>query len=167
MHHYNDYELIYLIQSEGIEEALVIMINKYKFMIYKYLYLYKVREVDHEDFIQEGNILINYSILKFDEKKGKSFTRFFELLLKRRFYKLNSDRPKYELTDKIDSYRDYNEYDKEIEITDLTELEKHVFKHYFVENKKIIYIAEVEEKSVKQIYNAIYRIKEKYKNYML
>ena len=50
---YNDYELIYLIQSESCEQALELMFKKYKYLIYKFLNLYNVNEIFFEDYVQE------------------------------------------------------------------------------------------------------------------
>lgn len=163
---YNDYELIYLIQSEFCEPALKIMFKKYELLIYKYLHLYNVPKEDYDDYIQEAKILMYEAISKFDESKNKTFTRFYELILKRKIIKLNKKLPRYEIIDDFSRYKDENLF-IEIEISNLTNLETVVFQKYFIQNQKISYIAETEKKSIKQIYNAIYRIREKFKNNML
>jgi len=160
---YNDYELIYLIQGEKCEAALKYMFQKYDLMIKKYLYKYNVKPAYFDDFHQEAIILMNKIIGSFNEEKGKTFTRFFELVLKRKIFKMLNDMPKYNLDENIYFYEDKKK-EEEIIIENLTDFEEKVFNKYFIENQKISFIALNEKKNIKQIYNAIYRIKEKYKN---
>ncbi|VEU80186.1 sigma factor [Haploplasma axanthum] len=167
MHQYNDYELIYLIQSEKCEAALKWMFKKYELLIKKYIYMYGVKKIYYDDFYQEALILMYKIINNFDESKGKTFTRFYELVLKRRIIRLINELPKYDLYENVDYYQDETSNNIEIETNNLTEFEEKIYQSYFVENQKISYIAVNEDKSTKQIYNAIYRIREKYKNNML
>jgi len=107
-------------------------------------------------------------ILRFDEQKGKTFTRFYEMVFKRRVNRLLLTIPKFEVFENLDfiesNYKDYND---ETEFDGFTEFEMKVYNRYFIKNQRISFIAEDEGKNVKQIYNAIYRIKDKYKNNML
>lgn len=161
---YNDYELIYLIQSVSCEEALKLMFKKYNYMIYKYLYLYKIKQSEYDDYFQESHILMYETIVRFNEVHGKTFTRFYELVLKRRFQRLINESPKYELHENFEVYNDNYPMQTELELDGLTDFERHIFKKYYLENQNITFIAKEEGKTPKQIYNAIYRIKEKYKN---
>ena len=167
MRRYNDYQLIYLIKGENCECALELMFNKYAPLIKKNLYLYNIRPMYHEDYYQEAIILLYKAIMVFDEIHGKTFMRFYELILKRKFFQLMRKNPKYELHEDFHVYQDNNPYVGEIVIENLTDLEEDVFKRYFIENQKISFIAEQCDKSAKQIYNAIYRIRNKYKKNML
>jgi RNA polymerase sporulation-specific sigma factor len=161
MHLYNDYELIYLVQNENCEEAFKKLLSKYKLMIYKNIYQYNPDKFYFDDYLQEGLMLMNKAINIFEERRGKTFTRFFELILKRKIFELNRKKPLYEIYDDFEMFPDKEQSIEEIDTEHLTKFENIVFNKYFVENQNISYIAEVENKSVKQIYNAIYRIKNK------
>lgn len=167
MQRYNDYELIYLAKSENCEAAISALVNKYKNMVYKFIHLYYVNERDYDDYYQEGLIMLFKAIDSFNEAHNKTFTRYFELILRRRIIYLKNKEPKYELHDEFHMYKDNNLIEDEFVVEGLTSFEEVVFKRYFVKNQKISFIAESENKSSKQIYNAIYRIKNKYKDNML
>lgn len=164
---YNDYELIYLSKCCHCEAATNTLVNKYKNMVYKFLHLYFVNERDFDDYYQEGLIMLFKAIDTFDESYNKTFTRYFELILRRRVLYLKNREPKYELHDEFDMYEDENTIIEEFKVEGLTEFEDAVFKRYYVHNQSISFIAESENKNPKQIYNAIYRIKNKYKDNML
>jgi len=165
MRHYNDYELIYMFRSETCEYALNILMTKYQPLIYKVIYLYGTKSQDIDDFFQEGRIILYKSLVTFDEKYNKTFTRYFELLLKRRIIHLKKQIPKYELKEDMSHYSS-NKHE-EINTNILNKFEKLVFEKYFVYNQNISFIAKETNKTSKQIYNTIYRIKNKYKNNML
>lgn len=169
LYKYNDYYLIYLVQSEQCEAALNILIKKYENMAYKYINLYNVKETDYEDYMQEAAILLYRAINLFIDKYNKTFTRYYELILKRRILYLKKLEPKYELNEAPFVYKDnnpFNDYKFE-KIEGLATFEQEIFERYFVLNQKIAFIAKELNKTSKQIYNAIYRIKSKYKNNML
>lgn len=165
MRRYNDYELIYMYKSESCEYALNILINKYKPLIYKTIYLCGAKSVDVDDYFQEGVIVLYKSLLNFNEVFNKTFTRYFELLLKRKIIHLQKQKPKYEIHENFSIYSSKPE--TAISVEGLNEFEEKVFKMYFVYNQTISFIASETKRSIKQIYNTIYRIKDKYKNNML
>jgi|SRR5690625_2818653 len=167
MRQYNDYELIYLAKTVNCEAAINCLVKKYKNMVYKFVHLYFVKESDYDDYYQEALIMLFKAIDTFDERYNKTFTRYYELLLRRRVLYLKNREPKYELHDDFDMYKDDYCLDDNFEIEGLSELEEKVFNRYFVKNQSIAFIAECENKSSKQIYNAIYRIKNKYKDNVL
>lgn len=165
MRRFNDYELIYMIQSNSCEYALSIMLRKYELLIWKYIHMYNVCQYDRDDYMQEAKILMCNIIERFDESRGKTFTRFYELVLKRRIFALLRRKPKYELREDFSMFGYTQTFDSDIIIPeDLTDLEEHVFHSYFIENQRINLIAENNDLNPKQVYNAIYRIKEKYKS---
>lgn len=165
MRHYNDYELIYMIQSEQCEYALNIMLSKYELLIWKYIHMYNIKGYDKDDYMQEARILMVNIIKRFDESRGKTFTRFYELVLKRRFYALMKKKPKYELREDFSQYGANVNFDADLILPEsLTSLEVKIFEKYFIENQRINIIAENNELNPKQVYNAIYRIKEKFKS---
>ncbi len=165
MYKYNDYELIYMVQSWQCESALEIMFKKYNGLIYKYINLYNINRNDYDDVYQESLILMYQTIIRFNESFGKTFTRFYELVLRRRIQYLKRTEPKYDLIEEVFGYG-YNDKENEDEILLelLTNFEEHVYQEYFVLNKKISIIAKNSDLDSKQVYNAIFRIKEKYKS---
>lgn len=84
----NDYELIYLVQNHRDGIALEYLFKKYKLLIWKYIHMYDVPYYERDDFLQEGYLMLNKAINLFDESKNKTFTRYFELILKRKFWAL-------------------------------------------------------------------------------
>lgn len=80
---HNDYEIIDLIK-DGNQDALLLMFDKYKNLISKKIYKFNL-VYDYDDAYQEALMILYKSIIKFDDRHLKSFTRFFELNLDRRF----------------------------------------------------------------------------------
>jgi RNA polymerase sporulation-specific sigma factor len=160
----NDYELVYLIRTEQDEIALSFMFKKYHKFIWKHIHLLNIQEKEHDDFHQEGLQMLYKAIWTFDEKHGKSFTKYFELILKRQFYQCIKKIPTYILYE--DSYFcDHATYieEEKIELSLSSELEQTIYTCYFEKRMSIKEIAETQKLSKKQIYNSIFRIKEKYK----
>ena len=164
----NDYELIYLIQCHHDWVALEMMFAKYENMIWKNLSTYNVGSKDKDDIFQDCLILLNKAITIFNENRGKTFTRYFELILKREIVYRKNKLPNVLLMDRPElipgvSYMVLEE-EEEFEIHLKTELEKKVYKSYFKEGMKINSIVRDLNVSEKQIYNCIYRIKKKIKD---
>ena len=84
---YNDYELLYLI-SEGSEEAEKILYHKYSFLIYKRIYAFRIQKRYRDDFYQEGLMCLNTAINSYNDLYNKTFNKFFDLILQRRFLNL-------------------------------------------------------------------------------
>jgi len=107
------------------------------------------------------------AIHTFDEFKNKTFTRYYELILKRHFYQIKRRIPKYmEDEYNFDLMKShYLEEDNSDFLEACSDFEQAVFQLYYVENKTIKFISELMGCSVKYVYNAIYRLKEKYKKY--
>ena len=87
---HNDYEIINLIK-EGNQDALALMFDKYKNLISKKICKFNL-VYDYDDAYQEALMILYKSIVKFDDHQLKSFTRFFELNLDRRFITIVSKR---------------------------------------------------------------------------
>jgi len=161
----NDYELIYLYKNTQDDDIFQIMIQKYSPLIWKNIHQMYIEPKDYDDFYQEGIILLHQAMLTFDDTKNKTFTRYFELILVRRFVYLKNKTkslilyPKPELFESV-----YEEnFDSIQEPENLAPLEKKIYDNYFLEKKIVTTIAaelKISEKSVK---NAIYRIKKKMK----
>ncbi len=163
----NDYELLYLIHGENDQIALNYMLSKYEGFIWKQIHLLHISENDFDDFKQEGILMFYKAIKTFDVKRNKTFTRYFELILKRHFYQLKRKVPNYVFDEYMlnqqQSY--YLEENFDDFLDQCSDLEKEIFEYYFIQNKSIAYIKNRINCEIKQIYNAIYRLKEKYKKY--
>jgi RNA polymerase sporulation-specific sigma factor len=160
----NDYELIYLIKTDGCEHALTFMYQKYQKFIWKIIHQLHLEEKEHDDFHQEGLLMLLKAIQTFDEHYNKSFTKYFELILKRHFYGLMRRLPTYQLYETTDFVKGFVLLEEEVEYLRFdSALEQEVHDRYFIYEQSIKEIAEATGLKTKQIYNAIYRIKEKYK----
>lgn len=160
----NDYELIYLIHSEHDDLAMEYIYGKYKRFIWKHVHLLNISQREHDDFHQEGLCMLQKAVETFNPNRNKTFTRYFELILKRHFYQLKKKIPDYELYDEpnfcqgavyIEEPMDYPVFASDLEHT--------VFHAYFLEERSIKEIAKEHGFNHKQIYNTIFRIREKYK----
>ncbi len=168
---HNDSELLYLIK-EGNQDALDIMFNKYKHFINKKIRDFNINGKSADDFYQEGLITLYEAVKKYDEKYNKTFFKFFELLLVRKFSTLLSrEQRQYEIVEK---YKDKVQFDGQKVIreetisyvvdsvvSEFSELEKKIYKYYFKENKSTEYISEKLSVPKKTVYNAVARIKYK------
>ncbi|MCD6482238.1 MAG: helix-turn-helix domain-containing protein, partial [Candidatus Izimaplasma sp.] len=85
---YNDYEIIDLIR-EGNNEALELMFDKYSKLISKKIYKFNLYQ-EYDDMFQEGMMILYKSIKAFDDSFSKTFTRYFELNLDRKYITLLS-----------------------------------------------------------------------------
>jgi RNA polymerase sporulation-specific sigma factor len=160
----NDYELIYLIHAEHDEIALSFMFSKYHKFIWKHIHLLNVATKEHDDLHQEGALMLFKAINTFNENKNKSFTRYFELILKRQLYHLIRKIPKYQLYEDTSFCTGVSYIEEEaIELDLISNLEQKIYQHYFIEGISINEIMKQTSYSKRQIYNSIYRIKEKYK----
>lgn len=145
------------------------MLEKYENLIRSKIYRFNIYRSQHDDFYQEGCLSLLEAIRKFDPKFNKSFTRFFELLLVRKFMTLlkKANKPLAILSEEIintirveETKTDYitnNHIEKAFEV--LTEKEFDVFYEFYVHNKKIGFITKKFGMNDKRVYNALYRIK--------
>lgn len=160
----NDYELIYLIQTDGCEHALAFMYQKYQRFIWKQIHTLHLEQKEYDDFHQEGLLMLLKAIRSFNEKYNKCFTRYFELILKRHFYQLMKGLPDYQLYETTEFIKDTVLFEEEAPyLTFESELESEIHQRYFVQKQSVRQIAQDTGYHIKQIYNAIYRIKSKYK----
>ena len=161
----NDYELIYLFKETQSEQALKKLIAKYNPLIWKNIYKFYVPLQDQDDFYQEALITLVESINKFDSSYNKTFTRYYELLLHRRFIALKNKQPKYILSPKPELF--FKEHTPPFEIyfdiNVLSDFEKKVWNLYYNEKLIMKSIAKTLNTDLKSIKNAIYRIKHKLK----
>jgi RNA polymerase sporulation-specific sigma factor len=161
----NDYELIDLIRYENDHVALDFMFYKYQKLIWKNVHLLNIPSKDYDDFDQEGMLMLKKALDVYDDKHGKTFTRFFELILKRQFYVLKRQLPKVVLYDHVDYCKGVSYIEEEpYVLTFSSKLEQQIHDAYFLEELSVQQIADFTGKTKKQIYNTIFRIREKYKN---
>lgn len=165
---YNDNELLYLF-SEGIEEALEILFEKYVGLIRKRISTFKIQKRYQDDFLQEGMMTLLVAARTYYQGYAKTFNKYFDLILQRRFIKIIKSEKNYIYN--VTLFEDYSklpaklkeEVEFEYEENDvgiLSELENKVYK----ELKKGLKGKEIAEKlniSSKTIYNCVYRIKSK------
>lgn len=160
----NDYELIYLIRGEHDEVALEFIFKKYNRFIWKMVHLFPVQEKEKEDLHQEGLCMLLTAINTFDEKRGKTFTKYFELILRRHLYKQVKKIPNYILFDNTDFCKGTVYIEEEMTPPGgLSKLETIVFDMYFINQGDITSISENLNITKKQTYNAIFRIRDKLK----
>ena len=164
----NDYELIYLVQCHQDGVALEQLFRKYEGMIWKNISLYDVSSKDRDDIFQDCLILLHKAIKIFSELRGKTFTRYFELIVKREILHKKKRVPNYFLMDRPEFLPGVVEMrleeEKEYSFKFKTELESRIFELYYVEKKKVNYITKVLGINEKQAYNGIFRIKKKIKD---
>lgn len=172
---HNDYEVLALAR-EGNEAALQLLFEKYSRLIYKKIYKFNL-QAQKDDYYQEGLMLLHKSILKFDATYSKSFTRYFELNLDRRFISEVSKRVRRQqiMEEHIEYIFDVNTpnsqgdeyfylYLDEISKI-LTKNENLVYTLRELNNYSISYIKEKHGLTERVIYNSLYRAKKKIKSH--
>lgn len=189
---YNDYELVSLAQELN-EDATNIIYEKYKPIIYKKSrkYLPLLKGIELCDLVQECYIILDYAIKHFNQDNNNTFYTFFIVCLDRYLlneYKKNNNSknkilnesisldstdeddnslidlisdnktPELELTSNEEFINLYNKI-----LNKLTDLEECVF-ILKINNFSYKEIADVLDKDIKSIDNAIQRIKTKINN---
>lgn len=171
----NDYEIISQIR-EGNNDALELMFEKYKPLISKKIYKFNLY-YDYDDMYQESLMVLLKSLEKFEDKYSKTFTKYFELNLDRKFITIVSKRVRrneifkknekyiYESNHSTFQQSEYFDLVKK-EITKiLTNRENLVYTLRELNNYSISYINEVYGLSNKVIYNSLHRAKVKIKKH--
>ena len=172
---YNDYEIINLIR-EGNDEALKLMFDKYSRLISKKIYKFNLY-FDYDDMHQEGLMILYKSIKVFDEAYAKSFTRYFEQNLERKFSTIltkkirrneifkNNENFIYETNNNVNQNSVYYDLLKKEIAKVLTYNEHLVYTLRELNNYSITYIKENHGLSEKVIYNCLHRAKVKIKKH--
>lgn len=164
----NDNELIFLMR-QGSEEANKLLHQKYNYLIKSKAKQFKSEEYKNVDFIQEGQIALNKAVSTYDFTKDKSFNRYYELLLDRRFISLirksktmsKRELKKQEMEEEKTLYIQEVENDLNLVSDELSELEKKIYTVRMVERKSVSNIVEMMNIEPKQVYNAVARVKRK------
>ncbi len=167
---YNDYELLYLI-SESEPEALDILYKKYMNLIGKRIKSFRIQERYKEDFMQEGLMVLDVAIQHFDPHFTKSFNKYFDLILQRKFMQLLMKEKNYiysvDLALDEGTVQDVNHFVYEpivhehISISCST-FEDEVYQLY-LKHYRPREIAIQLHCNIKRVYNCLFRIKEKIK----
>lgn len=160
----NDYELIYLYQTYRDEYAYTFMHKKYHKFIWKIIHTLHTDVTEHDDLYQESLMTLFKAMHTFSEMYSKTFTRYFELILKRHLYYIINKTPKFVITEERYFEAMIVEPIKVIEEQTYTfdnEKEQEMYNLYFVKGMKVKDIAISKTLSSKQVYNLIYRVKDK------
>lgn len=163
---YNDYELLYLM-NEFDEEAERIFYDKYTNLIRMRIYKFRIKDRYQDDFLQEGLYMLFVATKTYNDYSKKTFNKYFDLILQRRFARLLSQEKHYfynvDLQEDELMLADPNTfvYD-DINYSSLSALEEKV-----LEMKKRNYrpqeMANILKCDVKSVYNCLCRIKNKFK----
>ena len=171
MFKHNDFELISLIR-EGNQDALEIMFEKYKPLIYKTIYKFNLM-YDVDDMYQEGLMILHKSIKKFEEKFDKSFTRYFEQNLERKFISIVTMKYRRENIFKGNQHYIFESHKANVSNSVYYELMLDEISKVLTKNENLVYtlrelnnfsvqfITDNYELSEKTIYNSVYRAKKK------
>lgn len=161
----NDYELIYLIREEYDVLALEYLIYKYQKLIWKHIHRIGIPEKDHDDFFQEGQMMLVKATKTYDERHNKTFTRYFELIMTRHFYHLKRASWNVVLHDDVDFVTGSQLIEEDLpEIDFQSDLENIVYTDYFVKGRSVEELAFELGFDKKKIYNTIFRVREKIKS---
>lgn len=170
---YNDYELIYLSRF-GDEDVVNIMIVKYEPLIHKMISNFNVPNLNKDDYLQEGRLIINKAIKSYNELSKMTFTKYLEMLLYHRFIDLarKNNKNNYELMeiDKIeyfyDSLNTANKVNEDIVINyeGLSEFERNVFYYKYILGYSSKNISVILDVPIKKVYSATERIVKKKDN---
>lgn len=164
MTQYNDYELLYLM-NEFDEKAEKIFYEKYTNLIKNRIYKFKIKDRYKDDFLQEGLYMLYVAIKTYNEYCGKSFNKYFDLILKRKFIQIITREKNYFYQVDLKEEVDYLSEQKNFVYDDyknMTNMEKEVLK-YLERNYKPKDISAILKCNIKAVYNCICRIKAKLK----
>ncbi len=163
--------------KQGNEEALALMIEKYRYLIAKKIGKFNLTR-DYDDFFQEATIVLYKSVMKFEERFNKSFTRYFENNLENYYISVLRKRKTYHkfINDKLPLLYDYHvdehasEYYRKEEIiaiiNEFSGFEKGVFKIRYLDGNSPVKTAEIIGCDIKKVYNAMDRIRNKLKMHL-
>lgn len=166
---YNDYELIYMIRDNDDNTALNLMYEKYRPFIYKVLNELNIFHRYYDEFLQEGYMCLNKAIITYDMNYNKTFLKYFELILKRKYYRLFShyrkiDIPVGDLEDMLEenmvvyNNKAHNLFNAGLEYIS-NSLEKAIYISVFRDGLSYKDVALKYDINIKKVYNSIQNIK--------
>ncbi len=159
---WNDYELIYLIR-EGNDRALNLMYHKYTNFIRLKAYEVGFRGMSVDDCIQEGLILLTKAIKIFNDNFNKSFWSYYNLILKRRLWRLKrEDNSNSYLEITLDVEDDNTFKEKVLEYSSIFKDSylAYIYKEIYYYNTKVNELALKLRVPIHRIYRDIKKIKE-------
>lgn len=160
----NDYELIYLFQTYQDDQAFEFLVLKYRRFIWKIIHTLYLQDKETDDFYQESILMLYKAAQTFREQYQKSFTKYFELILRRQLYYLKKKIPNVLLSE--ESFFKDIQSPRVIEEEHITlehPMEQKILEMYFEKRFSVKKISHEENLSSKQVYNLIYRVKKKIK----
>lgn len=161
----NDNELLYLI-SENDDEARLMLFEKYLPLIKNKIKQLQLWPSEVDEYYQEGLICLNKAINSYNSHTYQSFNHYFQIILKRRYIDLLRRKKQ---TEKITYQNDLEEYVsdhmsqhilKETPLN-LSNFEQEVYQYRFILEMKPKEIAVKMQCEIRQVYDAIDRIKRK------
>jgi RNA polymerase sporulation-specific sigma factor len=170
---FNDYEIIDLIR-QGNEDAWKLMFEKYRWLIAKKITQFNLTS-EFDDRLQEGLMVLHKSIVRFDDRHNKSFTRYFESNLehyyitvvraRQRQYRFLVEKMPLLVADQVrETPTDYHsEADIVAGIDSLSSFERTIFSERMIHRRSASEIARTLCVPPKKVYNAVERIKKKIK----
>lgn len=166
----NDNELIFLMR-QGSEEASKILYQKYHYLIRKKSIQFKSSEYKNVDFLQEGQIALIKAASTYDFTKDKTFNKYFELVLERRFISLirksntiaKREVKRLALEEEASIITQEAELDLSLVIGKLSNQEMIIYTMRIIERKSVEFICKSLNLEPKQVYNTVSRVKEKIK----
>ncbi len=159
---------------QGNEEALALMVEKYRYMIAKKIGKFNLAN-EYDDAFQEGILVLYRSVLRFQTSFNKTFTRYYENNLENAFISLVRKKNSYGrfLSEKLpmlcettirETGRTYvTRNDIAFAVESLSSFEKTIFKLCFIEGRAPGESAKLIGCKPKKVYNAIERIRHKLK----
>ncbi len=173
--HYNDYELIEQVK-QGNEDAFAVMVDKYSRFISKKIHKFNLA-YEYDDLYQEGINHLYRSIIAFDPRYNKTFTRYFEMNFERHLISLIRLKKSRRHTEYIhhneilinnhqvkESSFYYPIYLDEV-MTLLTPREKEVYLLREIYNYRPEAIAKTLDIDIKSVYNSCHRAKDKIRSH--
>lgn len=165
----NDNELLYLIYEKN-DYAFDLLCTKYTPMIKRRIKDYRVDTSFYDDYFQEGLIMLDVAIKTYKENTSKSFNKYFDLILSRRIIQLLKKDMRYQrhidlmgdieclqLEEKNDLNLDYLSFD----LKNLSKFEEEIITKIYFENYRAGDISKEMNISLRSVYNAISRAKNK------
>lgn len=169
MYKYNDYELLYLIYEKD-DIALDIMFRKYIPLIRMRIRAFRIKKRNQEDFLQEGLLVLHKAIRCFNPDSKKTFTRYFDMILQRRFIQILRKESKHFYQVDLIGAGEYlvaeperikdDTNERVISASKFSDFETEVLE-YFKKGYKSREIAEQLKCPVKRVYDAADRIRRK------
>jgi len=157
---------------ENVDEALGILFDKYSNLIWKRIETFKIALKNRDDFFQEGLMALNTALITYNPFYNKTFNKYFDLILQRRFmYVLSLSRDYfYNVTLVEDINFQINEepvrYNRDDFLYHLNEQENTLYELRYLKRYKCKEIAKILGWNIKKVYNSLYALRAKIKMHL-